>query len=69
MKVYKLNLGIGLVVFAAEDTTQVLCLIAKHNELKYMYQGVSAKDILEDVEEIPGYTISGKPSVIAFYRE
>lgn len=69
MKVYKLNLGLGIAMFAAEDKMQVLCLIAKHNQLSYIYQGVSAKDILEDVEEIPGYTISGIPGVIAFYRE
>lgn len=69
MKVFKLNLGLGIAMLAAEDTMQVLCLIAKHSELKYIYQGVSAKDILKDVKEIPGYIISGKPSVIAFYRE
>ena len=48
---------------------QVLCLILRHNELKYMYQGVSSKDILKDIKEIPGYNVSGEPGVIAFYRE
>lgn len=69
MKVYKLNLGLGIAMFAAEDTIEVLYLIAKHSDLKYIFRGVSAKDILKDIEEIPGYTISGKPGVIAFYRE
>lgn len=69
MKLFNLNMGLGIAVIVAEDTTHVLCIITQHTELKYIYQGVSAKDILKDVEEIPGYTISGKPGVIAFYRE
>jgi predicted RNA-binding protein len=69
MKLFNLNLGLGLATFVAEDVMQVLCLILKHNELKYIYQGVSSKDILKDIKEIPGYNVSGEPGVIAFYRE
>lgn len=69
MKLFKLNLGFGIAIFVAEDAMQVLCLISKHNELKYMYEGVSAKDILKDLTEVPGYDVSGQPGVIALYRE
>lgn len=69
MKLFNLNLGLGLATFVAEDVMQVLCLIRKHNDLKYIYQGVSSKDILEDIKEVPGYNVSGEPGVIAFYRE
>lgn len=69
MKLFKLDLGLGIAMFTAEDAMQVLCLIFEHCELKYMYKGISAKDILKDITEIPGYNVSGKPGVIAFYRE
>lgn len=69
MKLFNLNLGLGIATIVAEDAMQVLCLILKHNELKYIYQGVSSKDILKDLTEIPGYNVSGEPGVIAFYRE
>lgn len=69
MKIFKFNLGLGMAMFVAEDITQVLCLIVKHNQMKYIFQGVSSKDILKNVEEIPGYIVSGQPGVIAFYRE
>lgn len=69
MKLFTLNLGLGLATFVAEDAIQVLCLILGHNELKYIYQGVSSKDILKDLKEIPGYNVLGEPGVIAFYRE
>ncbi len=69
MKLFNLNLGLGLATIVAEDAMQALCLILDHKVLKYMYKGVSAKDILKDLTEIPGYNVSGEPSVIAFYRE
>ena len=69
MKIFKLNLGLGIAMFVAEDIMQVLCLIAQHSQMKYIFQGVSSKDILKDIEEVPGYNVSGQPGVIAFYRE
>ena len=69
MKIFKLNIGLGLAMFVAEDAMQVLCLIAQHNDMKYIFEGVPARLILKDLVEIPGYTVSGQPDVIAFYRE
>ena len=69
MKLFKLNIGLGLAMFVAEDAMQVLCLIAQHNDMKYIFEGVPARLILKDLVEIPGYTVSGQPDVIAFYRE
>ena len=69
MKIFKLNLGLGIAMFVAEDAMQVLCLIAQHSDMKYILKGVPAKLILKDLVEIPGYTVSGQPGVITFYRE
>lgn len=63
MKIYKLKIKDEIAIFVAEDKMQVLCLITLNN----IFEGLTSKDIIPHLVEVPDQTVSGKPEVIYYY--
>jgi hypothetical protein len=75
MKLFNVYIGYGIAVVVAKDKIGVLMLISNNPDLRCSFEDLNgnllpSKEILQSVEEIPGYSVQGETeAIISWYRE
>lgn len=74
MKLFSICLGYGIAVAVAPDLDGVVDLINNHEEIVRSFINIfgdkeSKEEMLECIDEIPGYEVNGPAGIIDYYKE